>query len=731
MSSRHASDTATFAYEVTGLDCPACALTCQNAVRNLECVEAAELNYATATLEVTKRPAAELAHCKRHVLSTVRSCGEDLVLDDAEKHTLEAERPWAVEHREELLVGCSGVFVAAGLVCEHLLGLSDIATPLYLVSAAAGLVYIAPLAVASLGRRSCDMNVLMLVAVVGALALGSYEEAAVVIFLDQVGEWLEGWSMRKTRGSISELMALAPDLAHVIGEDGTPSDVDADDVGEGSRIRILAGERVPLDGRIVDGASSFDEAAITGESVPADKGVGAEVFAGTLNTSGVVEVETTAEADESTLSRIVTMVQGAQAEKAPYEAFVDRFAAVYTPAVVAVAAVIAFAAPLVLGLTTGFAIVVWRDWVYRALTMLVIACPCALVISTPVSFVSAITRAARMGVLVKGGAYFDIACKVGAITFDKTGTLTTGSPAVSDVICLDAERNEVLAIAAALEAGSTHPLARAVIAASSSDGALATAGSICEVAACGMRGMVEGQVAVVGKPAFVADEVRQAGGQVPASLAAVVDEVTSKGASALVVARGGSVSGVIGVADTLRPSTPAAIARLRDRVRIPSLEMLTGDNARAAAAMGEAAGVTHVSAELLPDGKVTRIRELQAEGSVVAHVGDGVNDAPALAAADLGITMGAASSDTALEVADVALLSGDLAELPAFFELARRTMNVVRENVAFAIGVKAAIMVLAVMGVVGMGAAVFADTGVALIVILNGMRLMTRVDTRW
>ncbi|MDD3177884.1 MAG: heavy metal translocating P-type ATPase, partial [Atopobiaceae bacterium] len=501
---------------------------------------------------------------------------------------------------------------------------------------------------------------------------------------------------------------------------------------EGSRIRILAGERVPLDGRIVDGASSFDEAAITGESVPADKGVGAEVFAGTLNTSGVVEVEATAEADESTLSRIVTMVQGAQAEKAPYEAFVDRFAAVYTPAVVAAAAVIALVVPLTIGLVTGFDTVAWRDWVYRALTMLVIACPCALVISTPVSFVSAITRAARMGVLVKGGAYFDIACKVGAITFDKTGTLTTGSPAVSDVICLDAaERDEVLATAAALEAGSTHPLARAVVAASPSNGVAASVASICEVAACGMRGMVEGEAAVVGKPAFVADEVRQAGGQVPASLVAAVDEVTSKGASALAVSCGSRVLGVIGVADTLRPSTPAAIARLRDHDHIPSLEMLTGDNARAAVAMGEVAGVTHVSAELLPDGKVERIRALQAEGSVVAHVGDGVNDAPALAAADLGITMGAASSDTALEVADVALLSGDLAELPSFFELARRTMNVVRENVVFAIGVKAVIMVLAIMGVVGMGAAVFADTGVALIVIVNGMRLMTGADTRW
>ncbi|MCI1664917.1 MAG: cation-translocating P-type ATPase [Atopobiaceae bacterium] len=717
----------TFSYYVTDLDCPSCALSCQNAVRNLECVEDASLNYATGTLEVEKKPAAEVGHCRRHVLQTVRECGHDLDLTDTERGELEAERPWLVEHREQVLMGTSGVALAAGLLCENLLAQVAAARVLFVIGAVAGVAYILPMAVSALRRRTCDMNVLMTIAVIGALAMGCFEEAAVVIFLDQVGEWLEGWSMRKTRGSVTQLMSLAPDIAHVVSADGTTTDVDADDVEEGTLVRVLPGERVPLDGRIESGSSSFDEAPVTGESVPADKTVGDDVFGGTLNTSAVVEVTTTSDADESTLARIIAMVQGAQAEKAPYEAFVDRFAAVYTPVVVALAIVVGVGVPLVMGLVSGFASVEWYSWVYQALTLLVIACPCALVISTPVSFVSAITRAAKMGVLVKGGAYFDLACKVDAITFDKTGTLTSGEPKVSAVRVIgDASEGDVLAVAAALEANSTHPLAKAVVERASADATPVSATEVEEVVAGGMRGVVSGLPCSVGKPAFAALE-----GELGEEVTSAVDELTGTGATALVVMRDHAPLGVIGVADAIRESTPDALARLHDRDGISTLEMLTGDNRRAAQAVAATAGITQVAAELLPDGKVDEVRRLQAEGTKVAHVGDGINDAPALAAADLGITMGAAASDTALEVADVALLSGDLAQLPSFFELSHRTMNVVRENIVFAIAVKVVIMVLAVMGIANMYMAVFADTGVALIVILNGMRLMTKVDTRF
>ena len=428
------------------------------------------------------------------------------------------------------------------------------------------------------------------------------------------------------------------------------------------------------------------------------------------------------------LARIVSMVQGAQAEKAPYEGFVDRFAAVYTPIVVACAAVIGIVVPLVLSLVTGFSGALWHDWVYRALSLLVVACPCALVISTPVSFVSAITRAANNGVLVKGGAYFDIASKVTAFAFDKTGTLTTGNPAVVGVFTVEgASERDVLAVAHALEDASTHPLARAVVAHAHELGVdELPATQVQEVAANGVKGLVCDAPCAIGKLAFieeegtVTDEVRQA-----------VASFSEQGATSLVVMGGGSAVGVIGVADTIRPEAKEAMAALKGCANIATLEMLTGDVRGAAEAVARSVGMTHAVSELLPDGKVQYVHDLQEAGEKVAMVGDGINDAPALATADLAITMGAAASDTALEVADVALLSDDLRQLPRFVELSVRTMHVVTENIVFAILVKALVFVLVVAGVAGMGAAVFADTGVALIVILNGMRLMLDSRSRW
>ena len=702
----------------------------------LSCVEDAKLTYATATLEVVKEENVSDDDCLREVLACVRSCGQDLELTDEERERLEADRPWLVEHREQVLMGISGANLALGLVAEHLLGNEAAAIPAYVIAAVAGLVFVAPMAVAALRRRTADMNVLMGVAVLGGLIMGFsgdtsvFGDAAIVIFLDQVGEWLEGWSMRKTSGSIKELMELAPEVAHVLRDDGSVEDEEVASVEEGERIRVLPGERVPLDGIIIDGASSFNEAAITGESVPRDKGVGDEVFAGSLNVQGVIDLEVTADEDCTTLARVVSMVQGAQAEKAPYESFVDRFAAAYTPIVIVGALVVGVAVPLVLSLVGGFSGAVWHDWVYRALSLLVVACPCALVISTPVSFVSALTRAAKMGVLVKGGAHFDVASRATVVTLDKTGTLTCGVPQVTEVVAYGgATQDDVLAVAHALEQGSTHPLARAIVSRAEERGiAELPMDEVREVTACGMRGVdAAGRTCAVGKPGFARDLGCELGDEVLADVA----RMNGAGATALVVSCGDAVLGVVAVADTLREGTRPSVSELLSAARVRSLEMLTGDSAKVAAAVAEQSGVTAFSAELLPEDKVARVRELQGAGEVVAMVGDGINDAPALATADLGITMGAAASDTALEVADVALLSNDLAQLPAFFRLAVRTMHIVRENIAFAIGVKALVFVLVVMGVAGMGTAVFADTGVALIVILNGMRLMLDSRLRW
>ncbi len=722
---RQLSDEPSMSYHVLGLDCPSCASGTEDAVRDLECIDDARLTYATATLDVVMNEGADPDHVRKHVLTTVRSRGQDLDLSEEERADLQADRPWIVEHREQILMGISGIALACGLVLEHLMGLETASIVAYVIAAVAGLVFVTPMGLASLRRGAADMNVLMSIAVIGGLVIGfsgdssTFGDAAIVIFLDQVGEWLEGWSMRRTSGSIAKLMDLAPTVAHVLDEAGNTTDRGVGDVAMDTVIRVLPGERVPLDGVIVTGSSSFNEAPVTGESVPADKTVGADVFAGSLNTSGVVDVRVTAEEDSTTLARIVKMVQGAQASKAPYESFVDRFAAVYTPAVIAAALVVGVVVPLVIMASGHATPTLWHDWIYRALSLLVVACPCALVISTPVTFVSAITRAARDGVLVKGGAYLDIASRVQTIAFDKTGTLTRGMPSVTTTYAVNFEdADRVLAYAAALEASSTHPLARAVCEAAEERGLLsAQATDVTEVTAEGMSGIVDGHKVTCGKPSLAnveaTDEFKRA-----------YENICNTGATSLVVSIDGDFAGIVGVADTLRDNAASSIADLREKAGVQTIEMLTGDNETAATAIGKAAGVTHVVSNLLPGGKVAYVKDMQAAGATVAFVGDGINDAPALATADLGITMGAAASDTALEVADVALLSDDLAQLPPLLRLARRTMSTVRVNIGLAIAVKAVVFVLVIMGVAGMGAAVFADTGVALLVILNGMRLM-------
>ncbi len=725
----------TFSYHVLDVDCPSCAKSVEHAVRALKCVDDARLTYATATLDVVMAEHADLGDCKRQVLETVRSCGEDLELSDEERVELEAERSWFSQNRERVLMSVSALMLVAGLVADHLMHNEARATPFYVAAAVAGLVFVAPMAIAALRHKTADMNVLMAIAVIGALIIGFtgdpsvFGDAAIVIFLDQVGEWLEGWSMRKTSGSIRELMQLAPSVAHVVTPEGTTVDVQTKGVDEGYTIRVLPGERVPLDGVIVRGTSSFNEAPVTGESTPQDKQIGAEVFAGSLNIHAVVDVEVTADEDCTTLARIVSQVQGAQAAKAPYESFVNRFAAAYTPIVVIGAVILGIVVPAVLSVLHGsWDAELWHHWAYRACSLLVVACPCALVISTPVSFVSALSCAAHNGVLVKGGAYFDIATKVDAIAFDKTGTLTTGNVAVTDVVAFGpALKADVLSVALALEEGSTHPLAKAVVrAAEEHNVPRLDADGVSEVVASGMRGVVAGEVCTVGKLAF-AQECASVGSDVVDAVAAF----GSRGATTLVVTRANAVFGLIALQDTLRDVAPRVMEELRADKAQRRVEMLTGDNAQTAAAVADQAGIEYVSAGLLPEHKLDRIAELREQGHTVAMVGDGINDAPALATADLGITMGAAASDTALEVADVALLGDDLDQLPVFFHLALRTMHIVRENISFAIGVKLLVFVLVVAGVAGMGAAVFADTGVALIVVVNGMRLMYPSKGLW
>ncbi len=694
-------------------------------VARLPGVLGADINFASGTLLVEYDPAAD-PHAA--IVSTVEKSGHGIVsLDEplAAPGSAPSGLPWHQRYRAEIAVYGSGFFALTGWALQ-LLGASTVASDVaYAIAIVFGGALVWRRALVALRARIIDMNVLMTIAVLGAAAIGDWGEGAAVTFLFSVGGYLEARALERTRRSIRDLMSLAPETA-LVRRDGRVVEVPSTGVEVGETVLVRPGARVPLDGTVSVGASALDEAAITGESVPVDKAVGDEVFAGSLNTVGALEVVTTAPATESTLSRIVYLVEEAQATKAPVQRLVDRFSRVYTPVVVGLAVAIAVVPPL-LALALGADWGGFEAWFSRALVVLVVSCPCALVISTPVSIVSAITRAGRDGVLVKGGAYLEVAAMVNAVAFDKTGTLTVGRPEVAEILALNGyERDEVLAVAAALEAHSGHPLAEAIVRAhaAAAEAASAEPGEVTDVLekpGRGVRGVVGGLPAAVGTPAFVADALA-----VPETeLLVAAGGQEAGGLTSVAVALGGQAIGVIGIADVVRAEAKSVIAALH-RHGIRRVLMLTGDNERTAQAIAEQAGISEVRARLLPQDKTAAVSELRDDAqTTVAMVGDGVNDAPALAVADVGIAMGGAGSDTALETADVALMADDLSALPGFFRLARRTVRIIRQNVSVSVVVKVVVLGLAIFGRATLWMAVFADTGVALLVILNGMRLLT------
>ena len=688
-------------------------------VSRLPGVTGADINFASGTLLVEYDPVSDP---RAAVVSTVEKSGHGIVpLDEASAaEGGPSKLPWHQRYRAEIAVYGSGTFALVGWGLQ----LANAPTLAADVAFALAIVFGGALvwrrALVALRARVIDMNVLMTIAVIGAAAIGEWGEGAAVTFLFAVGGYLEARALERTRRSIRDLMSLAPETARVRSEGGVTEVLSAE-VAVGETVLVRPGERIPLDGVISLGSSAVDEAAITGESLPVDKTVGDEVFAGSLNSAGALEIVTTARAMESTLARIVYLVEEAQATKAPVQRLVDRFSRWYTPAVVALAVLIAVVPPLI-GAVMGVDVGGFTAWFQRALVVLVVSCPCALVISTPVSIVSAITRAGRDGVLVKGGAYLELAAGVNAVAFDKTGTLTVGRPEVAEVLPLNGYTcEEVLAVAAALESHSAHPLARAIVRAEAGGGEPSLAHNVAEEPGRGVRGTVEGLPAAVGTPAFAEDAL-----SVPDSEMLVASGAQeAAGLTSVVVVLGGQVVGLVGIADVVRAEARSVVSALH-RHGIDRVLMLTGDNERAGRAIAEQAGIADVRARLLPDDKTAAIDALRSEpGTVVAMIGDGVNDAPALALADIGIAMGAAGSDTALETADVALMADDLNALPGFFRLARRTVRIIRQNVAFSVVVKLIVLVLAVFGIASLWMAVFADTGVALLVILNGMRLLT------
>jgi len=556
-----------------------------------------------------------------------------------------------------------------------------------------------------------NINLLMMVAVIGAVAIQQWPEAAMVTFLFSVAELIEARSVDRARDAIRGLMVLAPDVARLRQGDGWV-EVETATIVPGATIQVLPGERVPLDGRVTAGRTAIDQSPITGESVPVDKAAGDPVYAGSINQQGMVEVQVTAGAGDSTLARVARAIREAQGQAAPTQRFVDRFSRWYTPIVVILAILIAIIPPLAFG-------ALFQPWLYKALVLLVIACPCALVISTPVTVVSGLAACARRGLLVKGGVHLEQAHKIRVLALDKTGTLTEGHPRLTDVVPLaDLSREEVLVRAAGLEATSEHPLARAVVAGFS--GKVPLASDVVATEGRGIEGIVGGEAIGIGSHRF-SEERRVCSPEVEDVLARLEGE----GKSVMVVWRADAprqVIGVIGVADTIRATSVEAVRALHQRgVR---LLMLTGDNPTTAAAVAKLVGIDDVSADLLPEDKLARIDVLVRQDLVVGMVGDGVNDAPALARATIGFAMGAAGSDTALETADVALMSDDLRGVPALIDLSRRTSNILRANIAFAIGVKVVFFGLGLLGLATLWMAVFADMGASLVVAANGLRLL-------
>ncbi len=629
------------------------------------------------------------------------------------------------------LTTASGVFTALGFAVHAWLGGGVIAafeagehalssTPLpsmvlYAVAVLCAARYVAPKAWLAAKRLRPDMNLLMMVAVAGAIGIGAWFEAATVSFFFALALALEAWSLGRARRAVAALMELAPPTARVKLEDGSERDVPAGQVQVGAHIIVRPGDKVPLDGRVAAGESEVNQAPITGESVPAFKAEGDEVFAGTINGEGALDVVTTKAANDTTLAQIIRMVGSAQSRRAPSEQWVEKFARVYTPVVMVLAVAIFLAPPLLLGGA-------WDVWFYRALVLLVIACPCALVISTPVTIVAALAGAAKQGVLVKGGTHLETPARLKAIAMDKTGTLTEGRPQVVEILPLGGRSEmELLGLAAALEARSGHPIARAILAkAAELRIAAEPAEAVQAITGRGVTGRVGGREMWLGSRRYIEER-----GINSADVLQRADALSSAGRTIVAVGDGQGVWGLVAVADAIRPEAKDIVTALH-RAGIEHVVMLTGDNRATAEAIAKQTGIDEVRAELLPGDKVAAVEDLVRRYGSVAMVGDGVNDAPAMGRANLGIAMGAMGSDAAIETADVALMSDDLSKLSWLVRHSRATLAVIRQNVAFSIAVKLLFTALTVVGLASLWGAIAADVGASLLVVLNGLRLLNR-----
>lgn len=702
---------------VDGMDCPSCATKIENALKRVSGIGQVTVNVGAGSVAI--KPSSDNFSADK-AGEAIRRLGYKVQLlapqsrqasptDNVESAEQEgkSEKPWWQTGKAPLVL-LAGALLAVAFAAE--MAIPAIAPWPFVVAALVSLVPIARRALSAARSGSIfTIEMLMTIAAAGALVINAAEEAAVVVFLFAVGELLEGVAAMRARRSITALSSLAPKTALLL-DGGVIQQVPADTLVPGQQVLVRPGDRIPCDGRVLEGRSDVDQAPITGESMPHAKVSGDEVFAGTINKTAALTIEVTKTAADNTIARIVKLVEEAQEAKAPVERFIDRFARLYMPAVVGIAVLVAIVPPLVAGAP-------WNEWIYRALTLLLIACPCALVISTPAAIAAGLAAGARRGLLIKGGAVLEAIGSLKTIAFDKTGTLTEGLPKVTDIEGLLATPEDTLRLAAALETGSNHPLAKSIVShAAESKMKHLVAKSIEVIAGEGLTGSIEGRSLFFGSPRGAYKRISE-----DDDLRAAVVRLESEGKTVALLLEGSSVLGYIAMRDEPREDAKHGLSML-SRLGIKGM-MLTGDNTRTATAIAHELGI-EARAELLPEDKARIVAQLDADGyGPVGKVGDGINDAPALAAARVGIAMGA-GTDVALETADAALLRNEVGGVAELVGLSRATLANVKANVALALGSKAVFLVTTVLGITGLWIAVLADTGATVLVTLNALRLL-------
>lgn len=694
-------------YRLQNLSCASCAAKFEKNVKAIPEVQDAQVNFGASKITVIGAISVD----------RIEEAGafDGIKVTQSAAKALENTTPF-YRKKENVLAGISLLFVILGYLFAGMNGESSpLPISMFIIAILVGGVGIFKIGFRNLVRFEFDMKTLMTIAIIGAAIIGEWEEAAVVVFLFAVSEALEAYSMDKARQSIRQLMDIAPPTAIIKrahGEHYHEVELPTEDIEIGDILIVKPGQKIAMDGIVISGLSAVNQAAITGESIPVNKTVNDEVFAGTLNEEGALEVRVTKRVEDTTIAKIIHLVEEAQAEKAPSQQFVDRFAKYYTPAIMVIAFLVAVIPPLIVG--------DWQHWIYQGLAVLVVGCPCALVVSTPVAIVTAIGNAARQGVLIKGGVHLEQLGHIEAVAFDKTGTLTKGQPAVTDIVTTENwSEDYVLQLVAAVEKQSQHPLAKAILN-RLHDKKLSELipTNFQSVTGKGAYATVDNQIIYVGSMKWATSLT-----SVDQSIESQVKNLQEQGKTVVAAVSNNQLIGLVAIADQLRHESKDVLNKL-NALKVKHMVMLTGDAEPTAQAIATSLKMTDVRAGLLPEEKLKAIKDLRKQFGAVAMVGDGVNDAPALATANVGIAMGGAGTDAALETADIALMGDDLTKLPYTIGLSRKTLRIIKENIIFALVLKLIALLLVIPGWLTLWIAIFADMGATLLVVFNSLRLI-------